>query len=313
MPLPVFSFHTMNRRSFLATSLATLGASTLPAIEPIKRAGKPRFQLGLAAYSFREYFPYMKDKEVKPKEGHDPMDMVKFIQYCAEHGCDGAELTSYFFPIKADDAYFLEIRRQAYLSGVALSGTAIGNTWALPKGAEMEEQIAYTKQWIDRAELMGAPHIRVFAGVAKKELSQEEATKNCIETYGQCAEYAAKKGVFLGMENHHGIVADPDNLVHIIKSVNSPWVGINFDSGNFNTPDPYGDLAKIAPYAINVQLKMVMKPKDKAPEPTDIPRVIKILKDANYQGWFTLEYEDKEDPFTAVPRILKELKPLLAS
>lgn len=303
----------MNRRSFLSTSLATLGASTLPAIEPIKRSGKPRFQLGLAAYSFREYFPYMKDKEVKPKEGHEPMDMPKFIQYCAEHGCDGAELTSYFFPTKADDAYFLEVRRQAYLSGIALSGTAIGNSWALPKGAEMEEQIAYTKLWVDRAALMGAPHIRVFAGSAKKDLSLEEATKNCIEAYSQCAEYAAKKGVFLGMENHHGIVTDPDNFVHIIRSVNSPWVGINLDSGNFNTPDPYADLAKIAPYAVNVQLKMVMKAKDKEPEPTDIPRVIKILKDANYQGWFTLEYEDKEDPFTAVPRILKELKPLLAS
>jgi hypothetical protein len=42
-----------------------------------------------------------------------------------------------------------------------------------------------------------------------------------------------------------------------------------------------------------------------------VKRVLKILKDANYQGWFTLEYEDKEDPFVAVPRILADLKPLL--
>ena len=74
----------MNRRHFLSTSFAALGASALPAIEPIKRPGRPRLPLGCAAYGFREYFTAMKDKEVKPKEGHEPMDMLKFI---AEKGC----------------------------------------------------------------------------------------------------------------------------------------------------------------------------------------------------------------------------------
>src|SRR6185436_9263195 len=105
-------------------------------------------------------------------------------------------------------------------------------------------------------------------------------------------------------ENHHGIVADPDNLVHIVRSVDSPWVGINFDSGNFNTEDPYADLAKIAPYSVNVQLKTEIKRKGApASEPSDVKRVIQILRDAGYQGWFTLEYEAKDDPFVAVPRI----------
>ena len=302
----------MNRRFFLSSAAAALGTSMLPAIEPIKRTGKPQFLLGLAAYSFRESFPYMKGKEVKLKEGKTSLDMFQFMDLCRDHGCAGAELTSYFFPPDADDAYFLEVRRQAYLRGLFISGTAIGNTWALAKGPQLDEQIEYTKLWIDRAALMGAPHIRVFAGSAEKGLSLEQATENCIQTYAHCAEYAAKKGVFLGMENHHGIVGEADNLVKIIKTVDNPWTGINFDSGNFNTEDPYGDLEKIAPYAVNVQLKMVMKPKGKPEEPTDIPRVIKILKDVGYQGWFTLEYEDKEDPIIAVPRILKELKPLLA-
>jgi sugar phosphate isomerase/epimerase len=143
-------------------------------------------------------------------------------------------------------------------------------------------------------------------------MSLEDGTANCIEAYKECADYAGKKGIFLGMENHHGIVDDPDNLVKIVRAVDSPWAGINFDSGNFNTEDPYADLIKIAPYAVNVQLKMEIKRKGAAKsEPSDIPRVIKILKDANYQGWFTLEYEVAEDPFVAVPRILKELKPML--
>jgi sugar phosphate isomerase/epimerase len=85
------------------------------------------------------------------------------------------------------------------------------------------------------------------------------------------------------------------------------------DSGNFHTADPYADLAKIAPYAVNVQLKMQMKPKGASvSEPTDIPKVLQILRDANYQGWFTLEYEEKGNPFEEIPPILERLRKLLA-
>jgi sugar phosphate isomerase/epimerase len=45
-------------------------------------------------------------------------------------------------------------------------------------------------------------------------------------------------------------------------------------------------------------------------EPSDIPRVIQILRDAQYSGWFTLEYERK-DPFVEMPQFVKQLKPLL--
>ena len=43
-----------------------------------------------------------------------------------------------------------------------------------------------------------------------------------------------------------------------------------------------------------------------------MPRLLKILRDANYQGWFTLEYEVAADPFVEVPKIMNMLRPLLA-
>jgi sugar phosphate isomerase/epimerase len=189
----------------------------------------------------------------------------------------------------------------------------VGNNFALPKGEKLTEQIAYTKKWIDNAATMGAPHIRVFAGAKPKDLSEEEAVANCLAAYEECLDYAGEKGVFLGLENHGGIVAEPDNLVKMVRAAKSPWAGINLDSGNFHTEDPYADLAKIAPYAVNVQLKMEIKRKDaKESEASDVKRLLQILRDANYQGWFTLEYETKDDPFINVPRILNELRPLLA-
>lgn len=304
-----------SRRQFLSASLqaslASIGIQAALGIEPINRPGQSRMQLGLAAYSFRKYFRWMRDKEQKV-EGHQPMGILDFVDWCADHNVPGAEVTSYFFPPDVDEKFLLELRRRAYLRGVQLCGTAVGNNFALPKGEKLDEQIAYTKKWIDYSAIMGAPHIRVFAGPQPKDLSEEEAVANCTAAYQECLDYAATKGVFLGLENHGGIVAEPANLIQMVNAVKSPWAGINFDSGNFRTEDPYADLAKIAPYAINVQLKMEIKRKgsDKN-EPSDIARVVKILKDANYQGWFTLEWEMNTDPFVEVPKALDLIRPHL--
>lgn len=306
----------MNRRHFLTTSFSALGVSSLPGIEPIQRAGKSRMQLGVAAYSFRDYFQWSRGKEQKTTEGKKLWSILDFIDWCADNNVPGAEVTSYFFPPDVDEAFLLEVKRHAYLRGVQLAGTAVGNNFALPKGEKLDAEIASVKKWIDYSAIMSAPHIRVFAGPVPKDISIEEAVANCTAAYQACLDYAAQKGIFLGLENHGGIVAEPENLIKMVQAADSPWAGINFDSGNFHTEDPYGDLAKIAPYAINVQLKMVMRAKgverSDPGEPTDIPRLIKILRDANYQGWFTIEFEEKKDPFVELPRIIDELRPQLA-
>lgn len=291
---------------------ACAAAGPLGAIEPINRKGKPRLTLGLAAYSFRKSMKWMKGKENKAPDGWPSWDLFDFIDFCADQGVPGAELTSYFFPPDVDDKYLLEIKRHAYLRGVAIAGTAVGNVFTHPEGPERREQIEYVKTWIRHSSVMGAPHIRVFAGDVRKGSTQEEAEKNFLECYRECLALAAEKGVFLGLENHGGIVAEADPLVRLIKASDSKWAGINLDSGNFKTEDPYADLAKIAPYAVNVQLKLMLQRKGAAKkEETDIPRVLEILREANYQGWFTLEYEEEENPHEVIPKVLADLKPLL--
>ena len=103
-------------------------------------------------------------------------------------------------------------------------------------------------------------------------------------------------------------------MLEILKAVKSPWLGVNLDTGNFQTDDPYADLARCAPYAVNVQVKVEMHRRGRSQsEPADLARVVKILRDANYQGYLALEYEAADDPWRAVPRWLKELKELLKS
>ena len=98
-------------------------------------------------------------------------------------------------------------------------------------------------------------------------------------------------------------------MLEILKAVKSAWFGVNFDSGNFHGPDPYAELAQIAPYAVNAQIKVEMKPAGaKVAEPADLGRLVKILRDASYQGWVVLEYEAKEDPWKMVPAWLGKLR-----
>ncbi len=235
------------------------------------------------------------------------MDMFGFIDYCAEQGCDGAELTSYYFPKDAQDSYFADVRRHAFLKGVAISGTAIGNNFSLPRGEKRDQEIARCKQWIDRASILGAPHIRVFAGQTK-ELERDAADKLVVEALEECCAYAGSRGIFLGIENHDAI-SSAQHLLRLIGEVRSPWLGVNLDSGNFRTDDPYGDFEQCIPYAVNVQVKVEMsKGAVRDAEPADFPRLAAILRKGGYQGFVALEYEAKEDPHAGVPVALQRLR-----
>jgi sugar phosphate isomerase/epimerase len=308
-------FLQLSAAAGLATAGAPLAALAAPAApaaaNPFRRTGRPRLLLSLAAYSFRENFPIMRGKPNPKVPAGRATDMFQFIDYCAAQGLDGAELTSYFFS-EETDAYMIQLRRHAFLRGVAVSGTAIGNNFSLPKGEKLNEEIATTKKWIDRALLMGAPHIRVFAGNAPKGFSREDADRNVIASLEECSDYAGKRGIFLGLENHDSI-GSAATLIPMVQAVKSPWLGINLDSGNFRTADPYADFAACVPYALNVQYKVEIHDGPTAKKDADLKRFTKILRDGGYQGWVALEYEAKEDSAVAVPRLLQQMKSLFAA
>jgi len=299
---------TLTRRQFLGRSIAAgiaLGgvgalAPAVAAREPIRRKGGPRLRVSVAAYSFRNYFNHA-----------DPakrITLFDFVDFCADQGCAGTELTSYYFPKEFGHDYLLELKNRVFLRGLANSGTSVGNNFARPDGAELDREIAHVKQWIDYAAVMGAPHIRVFAGDARGG-DRNAAMRQCIRALDTCGAYAATKGVWLGLENHGGIVSEVADLLEIIRAVQSPWVGVNLDLGNFyGEADPYENMARLAPYAVNVHFKVEVNRRGKGKEPIDILRVVKILREANYQGYAALEYEAAPDPWTAVPAWLKRMR-----
>jgi sugar phosphate isomerase/epimerase len=234
------------------------------------------------------------------------MTLETFIDFCAREGLEGVELTSYYFT-RTDPAYLNELKRRVFLNGLTVTGTPVGNNFCLPPGAEREKEIAHVKDWIERAALLGSPCMRIFSGGAPKGHGEEEAFQWAVECLKEVAGHAGRHGVVLALENHGGLTSTADQLIRHIEAVSSPWLGVNLDTGNFNRR-PYAEIEKAAPHAVVVQMKVEVAGEDGKKEPTDIPRVLEILKKAGYRGAIALEYEAAEDPRTAVPRWLKALK-----
>jgi sugar phosphate isomerase/epimerase len=239
------------------------------------------------------------------------MKLEEFIEKCAEWGCDGTELTEYYFQKPVTPEYVTRIKRTAIKAGLPITCTPVGNSFTLPPGDARDKQLANMKQWIDVSAEIGSPAIRIFAGSTPKGTDEAEARKWAVECINISLEHAAKRGVFLALENHGGIVATAEGMLSIIKEIKHDWFGVNLDSGNFHTPDPYGDLEKIAPYAVTAQIKCEMSPLGGKKQDADYARIVEIMRKAKYRGFITLEYEAAEEPMTAIPKHLEAIRKVL--
>ena len=84
------------------------------------------------------------------------------------------------------------LRRRCFQLGLDVSGTAVGNDFGLPAGSKRQEQIELVKRWVDFAEILGAPVIRIFAGHVAKEQTAAEGHSLMVAGIEECCDYAGK-------------------------------------------------------------------------------------------------------------------------
>jgi sugar phosphate isomerase/epimerase len=304
-----FTMTTATRRQFLQSALTAgtglaLGSGTGRAIEPIRRNGKPHLKLSLAAYSYRQYL------DLKQQGQQGSMTLDDFIDVGAKMNLDAVEFTQYYFP-QTSPEYLAHLKGRCTRLGLDVSGTAVGNNFCVANPAKLKEQIDSVKQWTEYTARLGGKTMRIFAGSVARGDTVENAQARCIEAIEEACAHAGKYGVYLALENHGGITTTLDQILHLVKGVKSNWFGVNLDTGNFHTPDPYGDLEKLAPYAVTVQIKTEIQRAGRKKEDADLKRMIEILRSAGYRGYVALEYEAAEDPRVAVPRAIEMLKMLV--
>lgn len=304
-------FASGHRRHFFQTAMqlgiASCGGFALTqcgasAAEPVQRKAAPQFRFSLAAYSYRKFLT-----------GAAPeWTLHDFIDHAATMPLEAVELTSYYFRQPIELPYLVELKRHCFVEGLDISGTAVGNDFGFPAGEKRQQQIDLVKHWVDHAARLGAPVIRVFAGHVKPNTTPEESHRLMVDGLAECCDYAGQQGVFLALENHGGPTSTAAGLLALVRDVQSPWFGVNLDTGNFHSDNVYGELAEVAPYALNVQIKVVVRGPDRQARPADFPLLAKILRDAGYRGYIVLEYEESEDPREACPRFVKELRTAFA-
>lgn len=248
---------------------------------------------GIVAYSFREEL------------AKGTMTYGELIHLAADSGLQGIDTTAYWFP-DTSATFVSGLRAAAYRNGIHLYSLAVRVRLCQPTPELQAKEIDKCKKWIDVAERLGAGHIRVFGGSMPKGATQEQAIAWAVQVLKHCAEYAGSKGILLGVEDDGGITATAEPTVTIVKGADSPFVGINVDTGNF-PKNGYTQVALCLPYATNVHLKTRIADENGNKQDADWSRLAHMFHSAGYKGFLSLEYEEDGNARSAVPLLLQKL------
>jgi sugar phosphate isomerase/epimerase len=308
------------RRNFLRTAaLIPLGMSfqnqssiQSPLSEKTISAQGGKIKLSLNAWSYNVPL----NNFIK---GQKPgMSLFDLLEECARLDFDAVDPTGYFFPgypEVPEKKFINEFKRKAFQLGLDISGTGIRNNFAAEDEAKRKADVDLAKRWIEVAAELGAPVIRVFAGTQPKGYTWEQSAAWMSEALAVCAEYGKQFGVLVGVQNHGDMLKSADEVLKIIKMVDHPWLGTIVDTGFFLTPDPYDDIARVIPYAVNWQVKELLS--DRKGPKIDMKKLVRIIRESNYRGYVPIETlplpgKDAEyDAFVKVPELLGELRKAL--
>lgn len=248
----------------------------------------------------------------------DGMSLFDLLDECARLDVDAVDPTGYFFPgypEPPDRSFIHAFKRHAFKLGLAFSGTGIRNDFATADRARREADVALAKRWIEVAADMGAPVLRVFAGAQPDGHTWEAAAVWLADALAECAEYGERHGVIVGVQNHGDMLKSADEVLHLLAMVDSDWLGVIVDTGFFLTADPYEDITRVIPHAVNWQVKELLG--DRKGGPIDMDRLVDIIRASGYRGYVPVEtlpmpgQEETYDAMARVPELLNALRKAL--
>ena len=304
-----------SRRDFLKSvsvaAVAARGAAASP------ESLKP----GLNAYSFNKIL----NDAIRQRGPGITLDGV--LEFAAKNKFAAFDPTGYFFPgypkVPAD-SYVDGLKKHAADLGIALSGTGVRNNFTTADKEVRAQGVSHIKEWVEVAARLGVPVIRVFADTQMRAqtwqtVSNGASRKDVLDWISaalrECADHGKKFKVRIGVQNHGDFLATAAQHLELVKAVGSEWCGPIVDTGYFKTPDPYVDIAMVAPHAVNWQVKQSVFGEE-SEIPTDLVKLLKIVRKSGYRGYLPIETLSPQgkpyDPFTVVPAFLGQLQEAIA-
>jgi sugar phosphate isomerase/epimerase len=293
----------IDRRRFLQTagaaaaSLAAQSRGKAAGLEEAEHTRQPRLFVGCCAISYNKYL----------KSGQ--MTMEDFIGKGVELRLDGVDITVYFLK-STEPTYLASLRHLAFKNGISFSGAACGASMLQADKAKRAQVLEDIKKWIDVTNQLGTSHLRVFAGKLPGGATTDQGVAWSVEVMKAASDYAGKRGITLGLEDHSGITQRADTLLEIIRGVDSPYAGINLDITHFvptSTADVYAQIEACIPHATHTHIRYRFDSGDSI----DLDRVWQMFAKGGYKGYMSAEYEnEKEDAITGVPRLIGDMRKL---
>ncbi len=310
----------LNRRQILTkTAIAAAGLGSLktaPAAEehqPGKQKPTPRPNpIAVSTYSFWRFKDGMK------------MPIEQCIERAAAMGFDGVDILHIQME-QTSNEYLQMLKRTALIEGVDLCAMSTHQGFVTPDADKRRRNVEHTIDCIEIAYKLGVPIIRINTGRWGTSGSFDELMANrgvepvlpgytekngfdwVTESIEKCLPTAEKCGVILGLENHWGLSRTPEGLLRIVNAIDSPWLQVLLDTGNF-LEDPYDKLDQCAPYAVFMQAKTYYGGGLWYTLDLDYPRIGRIMKKHGFTGYVSLEFEGEQDYKTALPKSLALLR-----
>lgn len=313
----------MKRRKFIGQA-AALGATTavmgcaqgqnkeVVEAEPPKNNIKHN-PIGVSTYSF---WQFNGPKEDTPIE--------ECIDKAAAMGFDGVELL--LVQMKSEENNYLQnLKKRAYHAGLDLMGFSTHQGFVSPDKAKREENIQKTIHQIELAYALGIPTMRINTGrwgtsanfdelMANKGIepalegyNDEDGFKWVTDAIEKCLPIAERCGVVLGLENHWGLGRTAAGVKRIVDDIDNPWLKVTLDTGNF-LEDREAQLKMLAPEAFLVQAKTYFGGGKWYTLDIDYASIGQMMRQVDYRGYISLEFEGNESPDTAIPKSLELLR-----
>ena len=180
-----------------------------------------------------------------------------------------------------------------------------------PKGTERDKNMDAAKRFIELAQQLDCPYIRVFPNIFPKGPERDEITHNIVTALQELGNYAKGTGVKVLMETHGELVLSSD-IENIMQSVNHPDAGLVWDVVNMwcvTKERPEQVYARLKKYIHHTHIKHLVFANGKeeyvllGKGTTPIFEAIDLLSKNGYKGYFSFEWEKLWHPEIAAPEI----------
>jgi len=282
-----------------------------------------KMKVGIDSYCFHRFFGEVYPHQTAPEKS---MTMEGFLALAKEQDVDGVSLESVFFP-SFEESWFKDLKAQ--LDDYGFDRVyAWGHPDGLEAGKNRDEYDSMVAQ-IKNAKLIGADVMRVVASSLMFRFEPHGPQIDIlVDWFKDAVKVAEEYDVKLAVENH--IDYTSDECVELLERVDSPYLGLNLDTGNFLRllDDPVEGTRKLADKVLATHIKDLKPVKGLnvtewyffSSTPVgdglvDNQKIAQLLYDANYQGFLAMEmdslhpdYENQEhEAVTISVKNLKEI------